>query len=112
MVEHVLAEHDFTVAPGELQQVEQGRAHGDPTAADGGDLVDVGKGPATSDAQDEPGDGRVRLLTVPAGHDVGHPADGFAGLVAHGAADQAGDRNETVANGPNREQALAALAAG
>ena len=69
-------------------------------------MADAGdEGEPAADPDHQTADRRVHLPVGPAGHDVVEPADLLAGLVAHRAAEQAGQRHDGVEDALGREDA-------
>ena len=112
VVEHVPAQHDLAGPAGEVPQVEPGRAQDDLGVLDLLDRRRVDERQPAADPDDQPGHRRVRLAVRPAGDDVDERADLVAGLVAHRPADEAGHRDDGLADRGGGQDAFGPVPAG
>ena len=111
VVEDVLGQQHLAGAADDVAQVEPGRAQDHLGVADPVDGRGRDEGEPAPDPDDQTAHRRVHLPVGPAGHDVVQPADLLAGLVAHRAAEQAGQRHDGVEDALGREDAPRAAAA-
>src|SRR5438270_11720470 len=106
MVQYVPAEGHLAWSPGEVAEVQTRRVEPHPITGELGDLVRADEGDPATDLDDDAGDGGIWLGAAPAGDDIDERADLGSGLVADGAPDDAGARNQGATAGPDRQQAL------
>ena len=111
VVEDVLGQQHLAGAAHDVAQVEPGRAQQHLGVADAIDGRGRDEGQAPPDPDDQPAHGRIDLAVGPAGHDVVEPPDLLTGLIAHRAAENAGQRDDGVEDALGREDAAGPSAA-
>ena len=111
VVEHVLGQQHLAGAADDVAQVEPGRAQQHLGVADAVDGRRRHEGQPAPDPDHQTAHRRVGLPVGPAGDDVVQPADLLAGLVAHRAAEEAGQRHDGVEDTLGRQDAARPAAA-